>query len=250
MLVMSYNLRFDNPRDGENSWPNRHPAVKKVWEDVNADIIGIQEGMSHQVNTLKNWFHDYECVGLGREKDGTGEQVAVFYKKERFECIDKGHFWLSDTPDVPGSRSFGNDVYRISSWVILYDRLKEKKFIFLNTHLDNESQQARIKGAELICDFLAEQKELDGKIVTGDFNDIPDSEALAIMEKEGDLKDTLKVAGSDLATFHNFSDKSLMRIDYILCSMDLKVSKGKVVKDKPFNIYPSDHYPIYAELKW
>jgi len=250
MLVMSYNLRFDNPRDGENSWPNRHPAIKKVWEDVDADIIGVQEGMSHQIHTLKNWFHDYAVVGRGREKKDTGEQVAVFYKKKRFDCIDQGHFWLSDTPDVPGSRSFGNDVYRMSSWVILYDNLEKKEFIFLNTHLDHESKQSRVKGARLICKFLAEHKNLDGQIVTGDFNDLPDSEALAIMEKEGDLKDTLKAAGSDSATFHNFSDKALMRIDYILCSMDLKVSKGKVVKDKPFNIYPSDHYPIYAELKW
>lgn len=248
MRIMSFNLRFDNPEDGENSWGNRKPAVKEILNDADPDILGIQEGLPHQVEIISEWFKNYNYFGRGRAEGGSGEQVAVFYKKERFKCLDHGHFWLSDTPEIPGSKSFGNQVVRMASWVILYDRFDDKEFLFLNTHLDHNSLNARIKGAELISSFCG-KAEVKYKIVTGDFNDLPESKAISILKDEAKLVDLFNNSSNQSATFHNFSEQEFSRIDYIFVSDNIKSEKIKIIKEKPFDIYPSDHYPIYADLR-
>lgn len=248
MRVMSYNLRFDTPRDGEYQWPKREPAVRWVWEYVNADVVGVQEGLPHQLENLAEWMPEYDYVGRGREADGSGEHVAIFYKRDTWRCLEHGNFWLSDTPDVPGSRTFGNRLPRMATWA----RLKNSDghvWLVLNTHLDHESEEARAKGAALIKSFLAENAKDEPVIVTGDFNAEPGSAALETLLEGGALVDVFAAAGADGLTVHGYNDTPNARIDYILASPQVPYGKLEIVREKPYGLYPSDHYPIYADLE-
>lgn len=246
MRIMSYNLRMDTPRDGELSWSHRVPAVKWVWEHTEADIVGIQEGLPHQVAALDEWFPQYARVGKGREADGGGECVAIYYKRDEWDLHETGDFWLSDTPDVPGSCTWGNRIPRISTWARFTHRTGTHWFI-LNTHLDHQSEEARVRGAEQIVRFLAERVSGSERVVvTGDFNAQPDSDALATFLAAG-LRDCF--AGSSQGTFHGYTGEGRSRIDYILVGQGIECIGGKTVTDKPFDLWPSDHFPIYADLR-
>lgn len=245
MRIMSYNLRMDTPHDGEMAWPHREPAVKWVWEEIDADIVGIQEGLPHQVAALDAWFPRYARVGRGRNADGSGECVAIYYKRDRWTLKETGDFWLSDTPEVPGSRTWGNNIPRIATWARLTDRDGVDWFI-LNTHLDHQSEEARVRGAEQIVRFLAERvQEAEHVVVTGDFNAQPDTEPMARFLAAG-LSDCLAASGE--GTFHGYTGTPRARIDYILAGEGVECRAARVVMDKPFDLWPSDHFPIYADL--
>lgn len=247
MRVMSYNLRMDTPKDGQLAWTHRIPAVQSVWGRVGADVVCIQEGLPHQVQGLAEWFPNYAWVGRGRNEDGGGECVAIFYRRDEWTCLEHGDFWLSDTPDQPGSRSFGNRIPRISTWARLVDRADRRWFI-LNTHLDHESEEARRKGAAMIAEFIADRAQGDPLIVTGDLNALPQSEPLRRLLGDGHLVDVFDLKGRTEGTFHNYSGQATGRIDYILSGPGVHASSAEVVKDQPLGIWPSDHYPIYADV--
>jgi len=145
MRVMSVNLRYDNPEDGKYKWANRFPAMKSIWNQIDADLVGIQEGLPHQVNGLNQAFSVYKYVGKGRDKHGKGEHVGIFFNKNKFTLLEEGHFWLSDTPNIPGSQSYGSAAPRMATWILL--KYEEQKLLVLNTHLDHKSEKARKKGS-------------------------------------------------------------------------------------------------------
>ena len=184
MRIMSFNLRMDTPGDKEHAWPNRIPAVRHVLSSYSPRYLGIQEGLPHQVAEVDSWSDAYARVGRGRLADGTGESVAVYYRKERFEHLQSGHFWLSDTPDIPGSATFGNTIPRMVTWV----RLKERggrEWLCVNTHLDHVSEPARQQGARMIVEFIAREQGDSLVVVTGDFNALPKSDAVQAMLSAG-----------------------------------------------------------------
>lgn len=243
---MSYNLRVDTPRDGDLAWPHRVPAVKWVWQEVDADIVGIQEGLPHQVAALDEWFPHYARVGIGREADGGGECVAIYFKREEWELTESGDFWLSDTPAVAGSSTWGNRIPRIATWARLQHKTGVRWFV-LNTHLDHQSEEARVRGAEQIVRFLAERADVAERVVvTGDFNADPASDPLARFLAAG-LADCF--AESIEGTFHGWTGEARSRIDYILVGAGVRCRRARVVSDKPFGLWPSDHFPIYADLE-
>lgn len=244
---MSYNLRMDTTHDGPYAWPHRGSAVQWVWNEVDAAVVGIQEGLPHQVDDLSRWFPQYKAVGIGRNADGKGESVSLFYKPSLLTCLDHGNFWLSATPDVAGSTSFGNRIPRMCTWARFADNEGHRWFV-LNTHLDHQSEEARVQGAALIRDFLQEHVTDEAVVVTGDFNATPDSDAMGRMLADGTLVDALARCGATGPTFHGYSDEGKSRIDYVLVGSDVRVTKAAVVEDKPEGMYPSDHYPIYAEF--
>jgi len=247
MRVMSYNLRMDTPNDKELSWTHRIPAVRWVFEYVDADVVGIQEGLPHQVAGIDAWFPGYARVGVGRNADLGGECVAIYYKRDRWHCLEYGNFWLSDTPKVPGSRSFGNEIPRLATWARLQSREGERWFV-LNTHLDHRSENARVLGAQMILDFVAERADGDPVVVTGDFNDVPESETLRRFTAGGQLVDLFARAQVHDGTFHAYTGEPRSRIDYILAAPGVRVAQAVVLREKPFGLWPSDHFPIYADL--
>lgn len=251
MRVVSFNIRYDEPADGDHIWGRRIPALAAVWEQFDADVIGIQEGLPHQVNTIHALFSQYDWFGRGGNPDSSGEHEAIFYRRDRFQCLESGHFWLSNTPFVPGGRCFDNPGIRMASWVRLWDTVTKTPWFILNTHFDVRSEFSRNESSKLIRKFLDQRVSVseDPVIVMGDLNADPDSEALKTFIANGDFVDALKVAGDTRMTYHGFKGEGTHRIDYILCNRRIQVKLGHVITDSYGGLYPSDHYPILAEVE-
>ena len=135
--VMSFNIRYDNPEDSLDNWRYRKDRVANAIHFYDVDILGTQEVLHNQLEDLKLRLPEYGVVGVGRE-DGKekGEYSALWYKKDRFNVLDSGYFWLSETPEVAGSKGWDGACERIASWVKLQDKVSGKEYFALNTHLD------------------------------------------------------------------------------------------------------------------
>jgi endonuclease/exonuclease/phosphatase family metal-dependent hydrolase len=149
LCVMTYNLRFANMNKGE-AWPTRRPIMHELIQKISPDIFGTQEGVYHQLNDVAADLPDYDWIGLGRDGGSKGEFMAIFFRKSRLEPLEFDHFWLSDTPDVIGSTSWGNKNRRMVTWIKFRDRSNGQEFYFWNTHFDHLIQDAREKSAELV----------------------------------------------------------------------------------------------------
>ncbi|MEX2358584.1 MAG: endonuclease/exonuclease/phosphatase family protein, partial [Pirellulaceae bacterium] len=171
--VMSFNIRFGSANDGENRWENRKEFVAETIHAYGPDLLGTQETEAGQRDFLVEKLPGYGQLGVGRT-DGQlkGEMMALFYKEERFEKLDGGHFWLSENPDQVGSKSWDSSLPRMVTWVKLRDKKQEdaKPVLFLNTHFDHRGPTARLESARLIRRKAQELGEGCSVIVTGDFN--------------------------------------------------------------------------------
>ena len=175
--VMSFNIRYGAANDGENHWKNRSYLVAETIKMFDPDLLGTQEVLKFQAEFLQQVLPEYGFHGVGRE-DGSdnGEYVPVMYKKDRFEVTDSGHFWLSESPEVAGSKSWDSSLPRMASWVQLSDLSNNgSKLVFMNTHFDHRGRTARLESARLI---RKRAEEIMGKeipfIITGDFNTTED----------------------------------------------------------------------------
>ena len=251
MNVATYNLRYNNPGDGENAWPNRKEMVKALVRYHDFDVFGTQEGLIGQLKDLAE-MPEYAWYGRGRDdgKDG-GEHSAIFYKKDRFELVDKGDFWLSETTDQP---TFGWDAVckRICSWVKLKDKRTRKEFYFFSVHFDHKGEKARSESGKLM---VAQIKTIAGStpaICVGDFNSTPDTEqiqSLASLLKDSRAVSEMPPYGPE-GTFEGFKVDAPMdtRIDYIFVSNAFLVKKYAVLTDSKKQRYPSDHLPVVANV--
>jgi len=177
---MTYNIRFDCPTDGPFRWAHRSNMVASMVTFHKADIVGMQEVLLHQLQDLERSFkNNYKWIGAGRE-DGHmgGEFVPIFYKESKLELIESGNFWLSETPSIPGSLSWGAACPRMATWGVFHTKCSKapKKYLmFVNTHLDHMSEVARIEGVKLIKQMIASQLSRIhqtgvGIVVVGDLN--------------------------------------------------------------------------------
>ena len=172
LRVLTYNLRYITSGDtGERAWTARRDQAAELIKHDAADIVGIQEGLPQMMDDLAARLSGYAVIGVGRE-DGIdkGEYAAILVKADRFRVQESGTFWLSDTPEVCNSCTWGNTVTRICTWAKLYDRETKQTFHFFNTHLDHASPEARQKGTALILSRIAARKATGPVILTGDFN--------------------------------------------------------------------------------
>ncbi|MFO7846733.1 MAG: endonuclease/exonuclease/phosphatase family protein [Balneolaceae bacterium] len=256
ITVMSYNIRFDNPDDGVNAWPNRsHHVAEIMSENYDADIIGIQEALDHQINDLHQQLAEYSWVGVGRD-DGkdTGEFSPIFFKKERFDLLSTNTFWLSETPQIPGSKSWDAAITRVATWAKLKDRATEQEFYILNTHFDHIGEQARVESSRMITNFISGLEDELPVIVTGDFNVPETSEAYAVIEESNALSDARYVSESDhQGPTASFSDWEQLRepesrIDYIFVNNHVSVHTHRILDDRVDGRFPSDHLPVLVEL--
>jgi endonuclease/exonuclease/phosphatase family metal-dependent hydrolase len=256
LTVMTYNLKYASP-SGPNAWPVRRPLVREVIQQIAPDVFGTQEGLYAQLKDIASDLPDYEWIGLGREGGSRGEFMAVFYRKARFEPLAYDHFWLSDTPEVIASSTWGNRNRRMVTWVKFLDRQTKQEFFLCNTHFDDQIQAAREKAAKLLRERVA---ALDTKlplILTGDFNAAGGTnEAYKILTAGGFFADTWMTArerkGEGLDTFNGF--KAIMRngvrIDWILTRGNVVADSTEIVTFSRNGQFPSDHCPVVAWMRF
>src|SRR5674476_965985 len=184
--VITFNIRFDNPGDSINAWPNRAPLVAGFINDQIPDLLGMQEVLWHQYRYLDSALVGYGSVAAGRD-DGMqqGEACPVFYRLGRFSPVASGTFWLSATPDVPGSVGWGAALTRIATWVRLYDKTVKDTLLYLNTHFDHISDSARVMSSGVLLEKLQELAGDNNFVITGDFNALPGSLAITRMTEGG-----------------------------------------------------------------
>lgn len=251
--VMSFNIRLDTPVDGDNAWEFRKDIVANVIKVNGCDFVGIQEAIYHQTTDLQNRLPTYNWYGRCREEGSEeGEAIPIFYSVEKWEIEEGNTFWLSDTPDVPKSMTYGNRYPRICTWARFRNKVSGKHVVVYNCHLDHESSVAQKKASEQIKNHIATYcKDIKYLILIGDHNVTPDSEAIKIMSEQGiKLKDTfaLKEKGPS-GTFHNWTGTSEdFRIDYIFIAEAFKSKEYKILRDNFKNRYPSDHFPIVSKI--
>ena len=256
--VMTFNIRYDAAGDSLNNWKYRKDVAAKLIKANDADIVGTQEVLLNQLNDLKERLPEYNAVGVGRE-DGKeeGEFCALFYKKDKFEEVKSGNFWLSETPDVPGSLGWDAACKRVATWAVQKDKVTGKQFIAINTHLDHVGVVARKEGGDLMLKRAGELGKQLPVVLTGDFNVTPESETVKNITdttKEFYLVDSRNIAakteGTDW-TYHDFGrlpeDKREL-IDYIFVSKDITVSDYKVLPEKTDDIFTSDHKAVLANI--
>ena len=257
--VMSFNIRYNNPSDGDYAWPNRKAMVVSMVNFHGADVIGMQEVLRGQLIELETLLPDYAWYGVGRNNgridgENTGEFAPIFYRQDRFQFLDSGEFWLSETPDVIASRGWDAALPRIATWAKLKDRQSGQDFIHINTYFDHRGDVARVRSAQLILDKLAILSDGLPMVVTGDFNVTPDSDAYATMTSA--LADT-KFESESLphgpdGTFGGFTvelGETTKRIDYVFVGDGIKVLRYGVLSDQWNGLYPSDHLPVLAEIQ-
>ena len=261
--VMSFNVRYGTARDGDNHWDKRKDFLAETVRAFDPDLLGTQETLAFQRDFLAKTLSGYAAFGAGRD-DGqdAGEMAALFYRTARFEKVAGGHFWLSPTPAVPGSKGWDAALPRIATWVKLKDRTapNNQPVLFLNTHFDHKGTQARHESAKLIRAKLAELGAGCRLIVTGDFNAGEGSEPYkSLFGPDGNrptpVMDTFRVAhparGQDEGTFNGFDPKATggSRIDWIAASRDWEVRAAGIVRTVKAGHTPSDHFPVTAVLR-
>ena len=252
--VLSYNIRYNNPNDGEHAWPYRKDRVAELLQFHQADIVGMQEVLRNQIDDLESLLPEYSWSGVGRD-DGAnaGEFSPIFYRTDRFEMMDSGTFWLSETPEVIASKSWDAALTRIAHWARLTDRETGKRIFYLNTHFDHRGEQARTESAQLIVERVQQLAGDDPVIVSGDFNVPPTAAAYAAMT-DGLLDSRLisrTAPYGPLGTFSGFTVGSTPleeRIDYIFVNDSVLVQRHGVLSDQWNGSYPSDHLPVLSEL--
>jgi endonuclease/exonuclease/phosphatase family metal-dependent hydrolase len=256
--VVTLNLRYDNPADSINAWPKRSSQVCSFILDEKPDIIGMQEVLYNQYLLLDSVLKDYSSEGVGRD-DGArnGEMNPVFFRKDRFDLVRTITFWLSDTPEVPGSKGWGASLPRIVTWMELVDKNSHDHLFFFNTHFAHDSDSARIMSSKILLAQVGRISEGFPFIVTGDFNMTPTSQGYAILTGPDEsvplLKDSFiiseKKPTGPLYTFNGFSDKpGSGRIDYIFIRDGMKVSEHRTLIEKQHDVFLSDHWPVEATI--
>ncbi|MDC6365625.1 MULTISPECIES: endonuclease/exonuclease/phosphatase family protein [Flavobacteriaceae] len=253
--VLSYNIRYDNPEDGENNWKYRKEFLISQLKFFGPDVFGTQEGLINQLKDLDTGLQEYSYFGIGRDHgDDRGEFTAIFYNHNKFEVVEESTFWLSTTPDKP-SKDWDAALPRICTYGHFKSKSNPSEFLLFNTHFDHRGKIAREKSAQLILEKI---KQFNPKnlpvILMGDFNLESDSKGIQLITEQ--MLDTQIAAGSDAhgpkGTFNGFDFTKPVknRIDYIFTSPEnIKIIKSAILSDSFDCRYPSDHLPVYAELR-
>ncbi len=284
LRAMTFNIRYDNPRDGENVWPNRKEKVASVVQLYQADIVGMQEALRQQIDQLAKLLPAYDWIGVGRQ-DGkdAGEFTPIFYRRDRLKLVEQNTFWLSETPDKPGSRSWDAALPRIVTWAKLRlanaEEGSPRDFYVFNTHFDHIGLVARLESAKLIRAKVAEIAKEAPCLVLGDLNCTADSppyrwligsplpaagtapsESSAASKSspaDAGLPPALTDAGAvarrphhgPTTTWNGFTALAPGRkIDHILVHGPLQIERQAILADHWDGKFPSDHLPVMVEF--
>lgn len=244
LRIGTFNVRLGIADDGDHAWDFRKELLASRIQEANPDLLGVQEAYDFQMDFLAHTLPDHVPIGLGRE-DGKreGEYAGVFARKSKLEVLDSGTFWLSETPEVPGSMSWETVCPRVCTWAWL--RTDAGEIRVYNTHLDHASAWARQEGVRLILRKIAGKR--GPAIFIGDFNATYEQPPIqAILADE--FVDVL--AGCKTGTWHNFTGKAIERIDFVFTTSDFRTIRAWVDSRSGANgLYPSDHFPVWADLE-
>jgi endonuclease/exonuclease/phosphatase family metal-dependent hydrolase len=248
--VMSFNVRLPVASDGPNRWEQRRDLMASVIRTADPDVFGTQELFRLQGDQLVERLPEYTWFGRGRRGDDSDEHMGIFYRRDRLQVLESGDFWLSDTPDVPGSITWGHPLPRMVTWA-LFKRLADgKRFYMFDTHLPyrDQDEDARVRGAKEIAQRLAKLPKDIPVVLTGDFNTDPSS--LVYKTLTATMHDA-RLAAPDRsgpeATFHDFTGKAQKRIDWIMIR-GFKANRFQTITTSKDGRYPSDHFPVEAKL--
>lgn len=253
LKVMTYNIRLSLESDKENSWDNRKEDALALLSYYHPDYFGVQEAVPQQMTDIKTSLKDYDYVGVGRD-DGKnqGEYSAIFYDKTKLEVTKSGTFWLSETPDKP-SKGWDAAYNRVCTYAFFKIKKTGKQFLAMNLHFDHVGDVARVNSAKLILEKI---KTLNPKnlplTLTGDFNLTDDTEPIKIISKTLDnvYYHSKTPHYGPYGTFTGFDINTAPkeRIDYIFVK-GFDVLSNRTINDRRENLlYPSDHFPILAEI--
>ena len=252
LKVISYNIRVGSAPDGDHKWDIRKPASPAMIADQQPDIFGLQEALKMQLDYLEETCPDYDHVGVHRD-DGKqkGEVMAIFWNTKTQKMLKWGNFWLSETPEVP-SKGWDAACFRTATWALLKDKRYNKKYYYVNTHLDHLGQEARANGLKLIVDRIDDiNPEGYPMILTGDFNvDLGDPCLNSLKGRMESVRDIAPVTDS-LDTFQGFGTGQYGNrvIDYIYESGFSAAPSFETITKTYENIpFISDHYPVAAVL--
>jgi len=267
--AMSFNIRYGTAGDGENRWQNRRQMVFGLIGKYDPDVVGLQEALGFQIDEICKALPQYAMIGVGRDDGKTkGEYSAILYRRERFEVEQGGTFWLSDTPEVPGSITWGNACTRICTWARFVESKTGRAFYHYNLHLDHISQPSREKSVLLLAERIRNRKRSQPFVVTGDFNAGENNPAIlflkgkatvpgkdnANVENPVPMVDTFRVLhpdANDVGTFNVFKgDKTGEKIDFVLTTSDVQALDAQIIRDNVDGRYPSDHFPVTARLRF
>ena len=253
--VVTFNLRNSGAKDGVNAWAGRKDAVIAHLRKLSPDLLGVQEAMPDQHDALAAAMADYAAVGAGRE-DGKrqGEFATLFIRKDRFEVVKSGTFWLSPTPEVVGSKYFDAALTRICTWAVLREKVGGREFVFANTHFDHVGLLSRESAAKLIGSKLPTIGPDLPIVLTGDFNADDTTTAYKAIVAAGliDAYRTIHPTHEENeASFNAFRGTVKgRRIDYVFTSPDWKTTAAEIDRTKRGEgLYLSDHYPVGATIE-
>lgn len=261
MRVMSYNVRLSAANDGDDAWPKRIDFFFETITRYAPDLIGFQEVLADQHDAIVARMTGYGFSGVARN-DGkrSGEWSNIGYRQDRFELLDSATFWLSEQPEVPGSKSWDTAITRICSWVKLREKSTGREFYYANTHFDHRGVVARVESAKLISARLSKLAAGGPMILTGDFNvneDTPPYATLVRPEMPGAIKwiDAFRAVhpkrSPDEASFHGFKGGVKgSRIDFVFHTAHFTALGAAIDRSQKNRRFPSDHYPVTAELSW
>ena len=269
--IMTYNIRVDTPVDGDRAWDHRKQEVATLLHLYQPDLIGMQEPRKHQVADLDAALPDYGRVGVGRI-DGAeeGEFTLIYYRKDRLDVLEATPFWLSETPEVAGSK--GWDAYFPRLVIVSRFRMRDSghTFTHYNTHFDHSGEIARLESAKLLRARVVAQVANDRvpALITGDFNATTDSDVIKALLQPAERQDEpLKIKNTEeLARFpsygptgtvvERFTTISPNKIDYIfLCQTadtdpQIEIKLHAVCADNRDGRYPSDHLPLVVDFEF
>ena len=274
LAVMSFNIRYGTANDGPDAWPRRRETVFALLRGEAPDLIGVQEALRFQLDEIAQAVSGYGEIGVGRD-DGleAGEYAAILYATARLRVLDSGTFWLSDTPAVPGSMSWGNSITRICTWARFAEIGSGRAFYLFNLHLDHRSQLSRERSVELLAERIAVRLHPDPVIVTGDFNAGEENPAILYLTGKREravsdtsvaavagqaptpprLRDTFRVLhpeADEVGTFNGFrGDTAGEKIDFVFVDEAWDVLSAAIRRTAVGGRYPSDHFPVTARLR-
>jgi len=252
--VVSFNIRYGTANDGPDRWELRHPRTIAFLKHLQPDLLGLQEVLDFQIAQLLAAFPGYRSIGVGRD-DGiaAGEYAVILYDTSRLESLDSGTFWFSDTPDVPGSTHWGNQICRICTWSKFKDLSSGVEFWHFNVHVDHESEVSREKSAAFLLERIARLSSGAKVIVTGDFNEHEDKPGIVRL-KDGGLRDTFRIlqpGETEVGTFCGFRENfDPDKIDYIFINKSVEVIEAQIVRQRQKGGWPSDHAAVTASLRF
>ena len=250
MRLATFNLRYDNPHDGPNSFSFRKPLILRAISAEAPDVICFQEVLPHMAAWLRESLTDYDVIGCGRGEKLDGEQVSVAFRRREYQLLEMRTFWLSETPFVPGSRYPGQSACpRTCTGALLLENGSGRVFRVMNTHLDHEGKEARERGLRQILRSAAEERLFPDAplILAGDFNAEPDSEEMAPLRESAELRCATDGIG---VTWHGFGRAEHPgQIDYIVLRGNAFCRGIRKWTEHENGVYLSDHYPVCADIR-